>query len=124
MKFRHKFLLIAIAITILILSVACAGSKYESKLVGKWELTENVTILGFVMFSKGSEIEFYKNGNLDFMGAGYKYEIVEDKIKIFDNEETTYHEFELEGDNLTLYMEGTGIFSSKSIALEFVRVGK
>lgn len=123
MKFRRKLLLIAILITSLALLVACGNSE-KSKLVGRWELVEDVTILGFFTFPKGSQVEFYKDGNVDFMGTGAKYEIVENKIKLYDDNESTYHEYELEGDKLVFYIEGNGVLAGKSVALEFARVNK
>lgn len=121
MKIRHKFLLIAIIVALLTLQVGCVGSKAESKLVGKWQLIKDVKVL-FFTYEKGSEIEFYKNGELDFMGIGYKYEVVEDKIKIFDEEGAEFYNYQLEGDNLTLHIEGTGILTGKVVSLEFARV--
>lgn len=80
MKFKRELGIIVSVILMLSLLVACEG-KPESKLIGEWTLAEDTTVI-FFTFEKGSKIEFYKNGNLDFMGMGSKYEIIDNKIKM------------------------------------------
>lgn len=80
--------------------------------------------MGFYSIKKGTKLEFNKNGKVDFLGASSRYEVVENKIRMYDEEGESYHEYELEGDKLILYVEATSMFSNKTIPFEFVRVDK
>lgn len=117
MKFKRELGIIVSVILMLSLLVACEG-KPESKLIGEWTLAEDTTVI-FFTFEKGSKIEFYKNGNLDFMGMGSKYEIIDNKIKMISGGEAEYYEYELEDNFLTMYPQVSGLFSPGSISLKF-----
>ncbi len=124
MKIRHNILSMALILILVTLLSGCVGGKADSRLVGKWELAEDVTLMGFYSIKKGTKLEFYKNGKVDFLGASSRYEVVENKIRMYDEEGESYHEYELEGDKLILYVEATSMFSNKTIPFEFVRVDK
>ena len=75
-------------------------------LVGKWELSEEVSFLGITIYPKGSILEFYADGEADFMSVGCKYEDLGDKIKFIQGSDFFYIEYKLEGDTLKLKDEG------------------
>lgn len=120
MKLKNKLAIILSLILALNLLVAC-GEKPESKLIGEWSLTEDVNVM-FFTFKKGSKVEFYKNGDVDFLGTGSKYEIVEGKIKMTNEGETDYYEYEIEDDILTISAQGSGLLSSENRSFKFKKI--
>ncbi len=111
-NFKHfrkfnKFAALLLILLSIIMLAACNSAK-NSPLVGKWELTEDISFLGITIYPKGAILEFYPDGNADFMSYGCKYEDLGDKIKIIQGSDFFYLEYELEGDTLTVIDEGAG----------------
>lgn len=53
MKIRHNILSMVLILILVTLLSGCVGGKADSRLVGKWELAEDVTLMGFIPLKKG-----------------------------------------------------------------------
>jgi len=120
-KTFNKFIAIILILLSIIMLTACKSSK-KSPLIGKWELTEDVTVFGFTIHRKGSIAQFYEDGNADMMSFGFKYEDLGDKIKFINGSDVSYIEYKLEGDTLILYDGGTGAAADVTYELVFKRI--
>ncbi|TCT17065.1 hypothetical protein EDC18_101361 [Natranaerovirga pectinivora] len=125
MNNKKRIVLSILIMTLMSLLLACGSAQKESELIGEWELIEDVLAFGFFTYPKGSKVQFYSDGNMSFMGIGSKYEIVDGKLKLTENDgPVTYNEYKVDGDTLTLHLQATGLLAGNSVELNYKRVAK